>query len=84
MSLETKLILCECNSPEHQLLLRKFEDEPETFYIEVHLTSNRGFFKRLWCGLKYAFGYKCRFGAWDGIVLSDKSAKEIVDFFDLP
>lgn len=80
MSLETSVILCECNSAEHQILFRKFTDEPETVYMEVHLSTNRGFWKRLWYGLKYAFGYKSRFGAWDELILSEKILENMQDF----
>jgi hypothetical protein len=80
MSLEIQVILCECNSAEHQIILRKFNDEPEEMYLEVHLRTYRNFFQRLWYGLKYAFGYKCRFGAWDEIILGQESQKKLQQF----
>ena len=50
------------------------DDEDKLLYTEVHLVTYHNFFKRLWYGLKYAFGHKSRFGAWDEF-LFDKETK---------
>lgn len=80
MNLEKKIILCECSSIEHQLVFVRFEDEPEMIYMEVHLTTHRNFWKRLWFGLKYAFGHKSNYGAWDEFILEKSSLKEMRKF----
>ena len=64
---------CSCDSDEHLLRFTYFVDptdeiidEPE-LYLNVFLDTRYGFWKRLWMGLKYAFGYKCKyghFGSW--------------------
>lgn len=81
-NIETEFVLCECHSAEHQIILRKFNDEPEEIYLEVHLTPYRNFFQRLWYGLKYAFGYKCRFGAWDEVILGPDQLMQIKKFIE--
>lgn len=65
---------------EHQLVLVKFEDEPDVTYLQIHLVTHQGFFERLWTGLKYAFGYTSRLGAWDEMILSNKTLEEIQNF----
>jgi hypothetical protein len=71
-----EFVLCECSSPEHQLIFRAFEDEDEV-YVNVHLCTYDGFFKRLWTGLKYAFGHRSRFGEWDEVVLSKQHLPQL-------
>ena len=61
--MERQIMICECHSLEHQLVW--WYDDDGDFYCESHLTTHRNFFQRLWYGLKYAFGYKSRYGAWD-------------------
>jgi hypothetical protein len=74
--MERKIFVCECSSLEHQVSFWYDEDE-DTLYVETHLVTHKNFFKRLWVGLKYAFGYKSRFGEWDEILLDPKSQKEL-------
>jgi len=80
MSLERKIILCSCHSIEHQVVFVKFDDEPETVYMEVHLTTYRNFWKRLWVGIKYAFGRKSNYGAWDEFIFEKENLKEMQTF----
>lgn len=87
---ETKLILCNCHRPEHQLILTYFPDdalrqaqEPpneKEMYVQVHLVTYDNFFKRLWTGLRFAFGYHCRYGEWDELILTVEEGKEVWDF----
>lgn len=71
-----EFVLCECGSAEHQLIFRAFEDEDEV-YVHVHLHTRDGFFKRLWTGVKYAFGHRSRFGEWDEVVLSKQHLQQL-------
>ena len=66
--LERELFVCSCSDVEHQFVISKFSDEPELF-IEVHL-SDAGFFRRLLIGLKYIFGKKSKYGAFEEIILN--------------
>ena len=65
--MERRILICECNSLEHQVTFW-YDEEDNMLYNEIHLTTNRNFIKRLWYGLKYAFGYKSRYGAWDSTI----------------
>lgn len=71
---------CACHSPEHLIKFSRFkDDEDKEVYLHVFLT-NDGFFKRVIKGLKYIFGYKCRYGHFSEIVLNETAQKQIVDF----
>jgi len=68
LNMERKIIVCVCHGLDHQLAI--WVDEEDGFiYIEPHLTTRRNFFSRLLYGLKYAFGFKSRYGAWDEIII---------------
>jgi hypothetical protein len=59
-------MLCDCNSPSHQIIIgydEHVEGWPE-IYLSIHLIK-RGFWRRLKYAVKYLFGYKSRYGAWD-------------------
>ena len=75
------LLLCECSSCEHQLVVTWDNDDDEV-YACVHLTSYRGFWKRLWHGLKYAFGHRSRYGEFDEIILRKKDADNLQKVVD--
>lgn len=63
---ESQVLICECHSDEHQILIH-YDDEDREVYLHVHLIK-RNFWYRLWYGIKYVFGYKSRYGAWDSFI----------------
>lgn len=79
--MKTELILCECSSPEHQIIIHKDEDY-NTVYCSIHL-NNYSFWKRLIIGVKYIFGYKSQYGAWDEIILTDKHKEQIKNIYEV-
>lgn len=79
--MERKIFVCECYSLEHQVAF--WYDEGEKWlYIQPRLVTHRNLFKRLWVGIRYAFGYKCRFGEWDDIILDDKSQQKLLEMIN--
>lgn len=62
--MEEKVFICACNSFEHQAIFW-YDNSEDELYVQIHLETYRGFFKRLWYGIKYAFGHESRFGSWD-------------------
>ena len=70
------LLLCDCSSAEHQLIVRWDNDDKEV-YVNVHLANMYGFWQRLWHAAKYVFGYKSRFGAFDEIILRKEDANNL-------
>jgi len=77
MSLVKKIVLCSCNSTEHQILFLKFEDDPEIVYMQIHLSGNKSILGRIGRAIKYVFGYKSRFGDWDDFILEKEQLAEI-------
>lgn len=76
------ILICECHSTEHQLVVNYSEDESPNgvkypmVYIHTHL-NKRPFFKRLKYGLKYIFGYQCRYGAFDEFIINPNDVNKI-------
>lgn len=82
--LEKGIIICKCCSAEHQLIIMQ-DSQLQEVSIEVHLVTERNFFKRLVAGLKYVFGYKCKYGEFDSIILDKNNyqpLKKVVEFLD--
>jgi len=70
--METSLLLCECGSCEHQIVIQKEISEEDcrdvTFWF--HLITHQGFLKRVLVALKYIFGYKSKYGNWDCLIIT--------------
>lgn len=77
-SLEHNTFICECHSLEHQVHFW-YDDEFQQVYIEVHLVKY-GFFARVKYALKYIFGYKSRFGAFDEFIFKPEDLKKLKEY----
>jgi hypothetical protein len=42
-----------------------------------------GFWRRFVSGMKYIFGYKCRYGQWDEFIFKPEHSKQLREFSDL-
>lgn len=75
MKKEKDIIICDCHSTEHQMLVFYEEDDNNhpMVFIHIHL-SKRPFWSRLKYGIKYIFGYQCGYGAFDEIILNPEDA----------
>lgn len=80
---EKDILLCECNSDEHQIIIHYNEEEFENgqrynvCYAHIHLTTYKSFWKRLIYGIKYVFGYKSKYGAWDEFMFNPEDANKL-------
>jgi hypothetical protein len=74
----TEFLECSCGSDEHTLrfILSMDEDEPE-IYTTVHLGSYPRGWKRVWIGIRYIFGYKSKYGAWDCFLMKAADAERL-------
>ena len=77
MNLEKHVVLCDCHCAEHQFILVKDTTDQEV-WLEVHLCPTPGFVRRLWAGLRYAFGYRSRYGHFDSILVTPEDQAKIV------
>ena len=77
-------IVCDCHTREHQFTLSYWTDDEDLdcLFLHAHLSTSQGFLRRLWAGLRFAFGYRCRYGEWDEVVASAEVACEMRDFID--
>lgn len=79
--MENSIILCSCYSTEHQMVfLPSPTPEEKEVYVHVHL-NKRPLWYRLKYGIKYIFGYKCRYGAFDEFILDKDNVgklKEVI------
>lgn len=82
------LLICECHSTEHQIILSYSEDIDNTngkvypmCYAHIHL-SKYSFWQRLKHGIKYIFGYRCRYGDFDEFIFNPKDASELQELVD--
>lgn len=71
-----ELLICKCYSPEHQVLFRWFDDDEEV-YMEVLLNPEYKWWKRVWIAIKYIFGYKCKYGMFDEVILNKEDVPKL-------
>ena len=76
-----ELLICDCSSAEHQLIFTGDEftinDEVKRWvFVTTHLTP-QGFWKRVWFAIKYIFGYKCKYGHFEEVILTDKHIEKL-------
>jgi hypothetical protein len=76
-----EVIVCKCANVEHQIIFSYFEDEPD-IYMSIHLVPESNIFKRIWNGIKYIFGYKCRYGHFDELIISTKDIPKLEKILD--
>lgn len=70
--MEKDIIICECNSLEHQMIFHYYEDGGyPTISVSVHL-NKQPFIKRIKNAIKYIFGYQSRFGMFDEFIINPK------------
>jgi len=85
--MKNELLICGCNDPEHLVLFLPWEETDKSYkavFMEIHLVKEP-FFRRLKYGLKYIFGYQCKYGAFDEIIIEKDNyqpLKEVVKFIE--
>jgi hypothetical protein len=75
------ILICECNSTDHQMILLYSDDETDGIkypmcYVHVHL-NKKPFWDRLKYGIKYIFGYQSRYGAFDEFIFNPEDADKL-------
>ena len=86
--IKTEILLCECHSPEHQYLFCYIEDKNDDNIPEVSIQPHlikRSFLYRIKYAIKYIFGYKSMYGAWDEFIINKDDVlkfKKIIAFLE--
>jgi len=76
---------CSCGLANHTLRFSRthgMDDYDKLLVIDMYLGHYRGFWKHLWYGIKYAFGYKCPYGAFDEVLLEPDQVAKLKDLCD--
>lgn len=73
---------CQCSSDEHTLKFTLDETsgdfEDLEIWTAVFLNQYRPWWKRVWVGLKYIFGYNSRYGHWDCFIMRGKDVNRLM------
>ena len=76
-------LVCRCSSNEHLVRLDWMQPtarhDPLEVYMSVHLPK-QPLFQRLWIAVKYVFGYRCRYGDWDEVILGSHELHQLKQF----
>ena len=73
-------VTCACHSAEHNLQLAYYDDADDwELFASVHLVS-RGLLSRIWTAIRYVFGYRCRYGEWEELLIGTRDAREVIEF----
>ena len=75
------VLICDCSSREHQIII-EHNNEDNLTYCHIHLVKH-GFWRRFKAGLKYIFGYKCRYGQWEEFILKPEHANQLRELSEL-
>lgn len=84
--METHYSECSCSSDEHTIRWQRWraefinEDIDQEIFCSVYLKQYKGFFQRVWYGIKYMFGYQSKYGAFDCTILDKEEAQKLIDF----
>ena len=80
--MKDEILICDCSSTEHQLVLHYDDDKDlgRQVFVEIHLVP-LVWYKRLWLGIKYIFGYKCKYDNFEEMILSPKHARQIYGLY---
>jgi len=69
--------VCLCHDPEHDVRFTHYDDDE--IYVSVHL-PNDIWYKRIWVGIKYIFGYKSRYGHFGETLMNRETAKGFQEY----
>jgi hypothetical protein len=80
------LLICDCHSTEHQMVVLYSEDEIEGIsypmcYFHIHL-NKRPFWERVKYGFNYIFGRQCNYGAFDEFVFNPEDYDKLQKLVD--
>ena len=73
-----KIIFCDCNDPEHMIILEKMSDEP-LIAVTYHLIK-RSLWKRIVLAIKHICGFQSRYGAFGELLINSKEAYDLINY----
>jgi len=82
MEFKKDILICDCHSTEHQLIILYEEDESPNgekypmCYFHIHL-NKRPFWERVKYGIQYIFGRQCNYGAFDEFIFNPEDSDKL-------
>ena len=81
--MEREVLICQCESLEHQVTFSYLEGVKDgDVYMEVHLAP-LGFWQRVVNGIKYIFGHRSKYGDFDEMIIKKEDVwklEKIVEY----
>lgn len=80
LNCEHTYIECDCDHAEHILRFTRYsglDELDKSLTVNVYLSHYMGLFRRIWYGIKYIFGHKSRYGAFDCVLLNRKNVERL-------
>lgn len=75
-------IECLCSSDEHMIRITiDKDDEFPRLYVHYFL-EDMVWHERLWLGIRYIFGYKCKYGHFGETVWAEEEIKQVRQIFE--
>jgi len=75
-----ELFICKCNSLEHQIIF-DFDEENKELFCSVHLFP-LSFWKRFVHAIKYTFGYRCKYGDFEEIIIKPEDKERLLNLIN--
>lgn len=76
-----EIIICKCESVEHQIVFSYFPDEEDDddkdVYMSVYLLPESNIFKRIWLAIQYIFGHRSIYGDFDEVIINQRDAPKL-------
>ena len=79
--MDDHFIRCSCGACEHQAIIAADPDDGLLF-VEFHLVTWQNILRRWWVAVRYVFGHRSRFGAWDELVIDRGQVEALRDYLD--
>ncbi len=76
-----EVFICQCHSVEHQCIFT-YDEEENLMYMSIHLNPVNNIFKRIWYSIRYIFGYKSSYGAWDEFFIKYKDKERLISYLN--
>ena len=74
---------CACHSPEHLLQFKFFDDDPDPKIVCAYVFLRpEPFYKRIYKGIKYIFGYSSKYGYFDEFILRNEDADKFIELIN--
>lgn len=85
---EQDLVVCSCGDVSHQLIISIFDYTTSSgknqadCFLQIHL-NKLSFFERIKVAFKYIFGFQCKYGAFNEVIIDKTNAEKIKNCMEM-